>query len=197
MTFDGERNIKLIINIPGFIDKLLVWGLLVYRRIRYGHPFRKIPLSQCKYTIVDPEDYEYLSKYKWHVKEGKNTFYAVRHYYFKGVHKYVRMHREIIKAPDNLFVDHINLNGLDNRKANLRLATKTQNSQNVPKTKRKTSSKYKGVSYQTRDRVWRAKIKINRRDKNLGSFKNEIDAAKAYDRAARKYFGEFARPNFK
>jgi hypothetical protein len=171
--------------------------MLAYRRIRFGYAFRKIPLTKGKYAIVDVDDYKHLSKYKWHVKEGKNTFYAVRHYYFKSVHKHVCMHREIIKAPDNLFVDHINLNGLDNRKANLRLATKTQNSQNVPKTRRKTSSKYKGVSYQTRDRVWRAKIKIKRRDKHLGSFKNEIDAAKAYDRAARKYFGEFARPNFK
>ncbi len=107
------------------------------------------------------------------------------------------MHREIIKAPDNLFVDHINLNGLDNRKANLRLATKIQNSRNTPKMKRKTSSKYKGVSYQKRDRIWRAKIKINRRDKHLGSFRDEIDAAEAYDKAAHKYFGEFARPNFR
>jgi hypothetical protein len=189
---------RLVINIPAFIEKSLVWIRLAYCRIRFGCAFRKIPLSQGKYAIVDPDDYERLSKYKWYALKCEQSFYAARNKYLKyGKKKNVLMHREIINAPDNLFVDHINQNGLDNRKANLRLATKVQNTWNRIKTRRKTSSKYKGVSYQKRDRIWKAKIIINGRNKYLGSFQNEIDAAKAYDGAARKYFGEFARPNFK
>jgi hypothetical protein len=106
------------------------------------------------------------------------------------------MHRLIIKAPDGLVVDHINYNGLDNRKANLRLATLKQNSRHVIRTMNPGSSKYKGVSWYTRDKVWAVKIMVDGKTIRIGYFRNEIEAAKAYDKAAKKYHGEFAALNF-
>ncbi|MHC4566413.1 MAG: 5'-3' exonuclease H3TH domain-containing protein, partial [Planctomycetota bacterium] len=107
------------------------------------------------------------------------------------------MYRQVIKVPDHLFVDHINRNRLDNRKANLRPATAAQNGQNrVKYRKGKYSSKYKGVSRRRSRMPWRATIRVNGRPKHLGSFTSEVRAAKAYDRAAKKYHGEFAVLNF-
>jgi len=101
-----------------------------------------------------------------------------------------------MKAGDGDFCDHINHNGLDNRKANLRLATRSQNAWNRQKAKIKSRSKYKGVSWYNRGKRWSVRIQVNRKQKFLGIFEDEIEAAKAYDRAARKYFGEFAELNF-
>ena len=106
------------------------------------------------------------------------------------------MHRRIMNAPDNLVVDHINYNGLDNRKANLRLATRRQNSLHVIRTMNPGSSKYKGVSWHTYKKRWGAQITTYGKTYHLGYFKDEIQAAKTYDEAARKYHGEFAALNF-
>ena len=92
-------------------------------------------------------------------------------------------------------IDHINHNGIDNRKANLRVATRAQNNRHTKK-RIKSRSKYKGIYFDRRDRVWYARITTNGKTKHLGSFKDEIEAAKAYDEAARKYHGEFAGLNF-
>ena len=101
-----------------------------------------------------------------------------------------------MKAPVGLVVDHINHNGLDNRKANLRIATRAQNSRYSKKTKNKFSSNYKGLYFHRLERRWRVRITENGRTRYVGQFKDEIEAAKAYDRAARKYHGEFASLNF-
>ena len=106
------------------------------------------------------------------------------------------MHRWIMNAPDNLVVDHINYNGLDNRKANLRLATRRQNSLHVIRTMNPGSSKYKGVSWHTHKKRWGAKITTHGKTYHLGYFKNEVEAAKTYDLSARKYHGAFAALNF-
>jgi hypothetical protein len=106
------------------------------------------------------------------------------------------MHREIINAPDDLVVDHINYNGLDNRKANLRLATRRQNSLHVIRTINPGSSKYKGVSWNTNKKRWHVQITTNGKTIRLGYFTDEIEAAKAYDQAAKKYHGDFAALNF-
>jgi hypothetical protein len=106
------------------------------------------------------------------------------------------MHREIIQPKRKLLVDHKNNNGLDNRIDNLRLATRSQNNINSRRNKSKTLSRYVGVSFDSRKRRWYARIYFNNKGLWLGYFDSEIDAARAYDEAAKKYHGEFARLNF-
>jgi hypothetical protein len=172
--------------------------VLLYRRIRYGYPFRRIPLTQQKYAIVDPEDYERLSQYKWHINTGRGTFYAVRCVWVKSERKTksIKMHRELMKIDDELYVDHINGDGLDNRKANLRAATAFQNSWNMKKLRRKCWSRYKGVTWNKRQNRWVAQIMARGKIKFLGCFTDEIEAGRAYDEAAKKFHREFAVTNF-
>ncbi|HCO96461.1 MAG TPA: hypothetical protein DIU00_21395, partial [Phycisphaerales bacterium] len=174
--------------------------VLLYRRLRYGYAFCRIPLTQGKYAIVDPEDYRRLSRHKWYAAGSPGScYYAVRAVMTKnGKRRRLHMHRQILKVPDNMYVDHINRNGLDNRKANLRPATPSQNGQNRAKYANGTySSKYKGVTFQRGKKIpWEAHIQVNHKLISLGSFNDEVRAAKAYDRAARMYHREFAVLNF-
>ena len=187
----SEHIIK--INIPDRLEKIAVIPLLLYRRLRYGYAFRRIPLTQGKYAIVDNDDYFRLNKYKWHTSRGRSTFYAVRDIRTgKNKQKEIIMHREIMKTDDEFYVDHINGNGLDNRKANLRAATALQNSWNCRKTRRKKSSKYKGVSWLKRQKIWQSRIQANGKMIFLGNFKDEKKAAEVYDQAAQKHHKEFA-----
>lgn len=110
-----------------------------------------IPLTQGKFTIVDAEDYNWLSQYKWYASKCKNTFYACR---VEGGTT-IRMHREIMRAPKGLICDHIDHNGLHNRKGNLRLCTNAQNSYNQQPCANGTS-KYKGVSRHKCSGKWSA-----------------------------------------
>lgn len=107
------------------------------------------------------------------------------------------MHHCIFPPPEGMCIDHINNNALDNRKANLRPATPAQNARNRRKMAAKTSSRYKGVSYHAGQKKWCASIRVDGQYKYFGLFNNEVSAAKAYDRAARKYHKEFAVTNFK
>jgi hypothetical protein len=176
----------------------LIFLLLLYRRLRYGYPFRKIPLTQRKFAIVDPDDYQRLAKYKWHLAKSPTGSYAARWHRPKNsnTRKKIWMHRQIINIPKGLVCDHINHNSRDNRKANLRPATISQNLCNRPKTKAKTRSKYKGLEWDKTQKKWKARIQLHGQKIYLGSFNSETNAAKAYDKKARELFGQFAAPNF-
>ena len=175
----------------------MVLLLLLYRRLRYGCAFRKIPLTKGKFAIVDPEDYERLAKYKWFLSESPTSSYAARWQRCRegGLRKKIWMHREVIDIPKHMLCDHINGNGLDNRAANLRTATVSQNLCNRPKTKAKTRSKYKGLEWDKAQKKWKARIQHDGRKIYLGSFSKEIDAARAYDKKAKVLFGQFAHLN--
>lgn len=152
-----------------------------------------IPLSKKMHAIVDDEDYESLVKYNWWTSKGGNGLdYATR--YLKG-NTELQMHREIMNAPKGWEVDHIDGNGLNNQRLNLRVATHENNSRNRLKRK-ESGSKYKGVYWHKRDSRWYAGICVSYKKIHIGSYTIEEDAARAYDAAARHHFGDFARTNF-
>jgi hypothetical protein len=187
-------KISFSIIVPAFIERIVVYFLLRYRKKHYGFAFRKIKLTQGLFAIVDGEDFDELDRYKWHARDNHgNTFYAIRSGERKnGKKRFIQMHRVIMKYKGELVIDHINGNGLDNRRANLRVVTTAQNSYNRRKISRPCSSKYKGVSWVKREGRWQSLIRYKGVKKFLGYFDDEIEAAKRYDEAARIYYGEYA-----
>lgn len=153
---------------------------------------KSIPLTQGKFALVDDEDFEKLNKHKW-------TFQARGYAYRRNPDKekslVLWMHRVIMNPECGMEVDHINGNKLDNRKENLRLATRSQNGHNMPLHKRNTSG-FKGVTFWKRDNNWKSQITVDGKNLHIGYFEDPKDAAKAYDKSAREHFGEFARLNF-
>lgn len=147
---------------------------------------KQIVLSNKDVALVDDQDYEELSRRSWYIS---SSGYACTWLYGKNA----RMHRMIMKAESGLDVDHINHNKLDNRRSNLRLCTRSQNNANRITT---SSTGYKGVTWIKKKNRFAAQIKINGVNKYLGLFKSAVDAAKAYDVAAKKLFGDFAKVNF-
>ena len=156
---------------------------------------KRIPLSKNGYkykgqyfAIVDDEDYEELNKYNWSVLIGKRckNVYAMR-----SVNKYpVKMHIQLLGRKKGLEIDHINGNGLDNRKANLRFVTHAQNQFNST-----NYSGSKGVSFSKQKRRWRSYINIDNRQRFIGYFDNKKDAMLAYNQRALELFGDYARLN--
>ena len=148
---------------------------------------KKIKLSQNKYTIVDDEDYNFLNKYKWSTSKNKNVYYArKRHNNTK-----ITMHRMIMNQDKNKQIDHINGNGLDNRKCNLRICTQSQNLHNARISKRNTSG-YKGISWYKKSKKWLVRISVNGKNKHIGYFIDINEAKNSYIKAAKKYHKEFA-----
>lgn len=148
---------------------------------------KEIKISKEYSALVDDEDYEELSKYKWKISKSKTIIYAVSQIF---------MHRLIMKTDKNESIDHIDHNSLNNTKSNLRIATDSQNRQNSNKQKN-TTSKFKGVYWNKSTNLWQSNIFYDGKQHYLGRYKNEDDAGRAYDVEAKVQFGKFANLNFK
>lgn len=161
-----------------------------------------IPLTQGQKALVDPEDYAWLSQYKWYAhKTTYGTYMAARTYRDEtGKLIFLYMHRAIVAAPEGMVVDHINGDTLDNRRANLRICTRAENNRNMHRfrTRKRAAihSRFKGVYWDKKSKKWMAQIRVNKRNIYLGRYETEQEAAIAYDLAALHYFGDYARPNF-
>jgi hypothetical protein len=154
---------------------------------------RYIPLTQGKYAIVDAGDYEWLSQYKWHaVRDCRTgTYYARR--YEKG--RRVAMHSQIMQPPKGKVTDHMNGNGLDNRRGSLRNCSRLENSRNRRKNRTKAAG-FKGVWQDKKTGKYRARIRFQHKTIYLGTHTTAVEAARAYDHKAIELFGQFARLNF-
>lgn len=159
--------------------------------------------GEGKFALVDNENYYFLNKWNWTAQFVKrnNNYYAIRHEGKRGERKCFMMHRVIMKLTNpKILVDHANGNGLDNRKNNLRKSTYSQNAINCgkPKLNKKQSSTYKGVCYieiKNFNKNWNVRISVNGKRIYIDTYLTEVEAAKAYNKAAKKYHGEFAYLN--
>lgn len=160
---------------------------------------REIPLTRGKIAIVDDEDYEALAVHKWMAKADRNgKFYAVRSVGPRHNRRTVAMHRVVMNAGPDDFVDHRKGETLDNRKGiSLRKCTRAQNQRN--RHARNSKSGYKGVCFIARDglsKPWRSEICVDKSNIHLGYFATDVEAAKAYDAEAVARYGEFVNLNF-
>lgn len=147
----------------------------------------RIPLTHGKFALVDIADFPLIADVKWHAVRSFKKWYAATHSNGRTL-----MHRLLMGKG----VDHVSRNGLDNRRENLRYASKSQNQANraIPSS---NTSGYKGVGfYKGQAKPWKARIRVNRQLLHLGYFANPDDASRAYDQAAVEHFGEFALLNF-
>lgn len=156
----------------------------------------RIPLTRGMEAVIDAEDLHLVSGFSWHFVPAPRTGYARGSRSLDGVREWVPMHRIIISAPDGVEVDHIDGDGLNNRRSNLRLCTHQENLRN-----RRTwgLSRFRGVGFKNdhwRKSKWYARIAVDGRAQCLGHFRTPEEAAIAYDEAAARLFGEFAKFNF-
>jgi|LakMenEpi03Aug12_release.lakeMendotaPanAssembly.Ray.scaffolds.fasta_scaffold591655_1 hypothetical protein len=160
-----------------------------------------LPLTKDKFALVDDDDYYWLSQWNWFAVEIKNTWYA-RRSKKKGIlrsnEKYeIYLHRIVMRCSDIDFViDHLDKNGLNNQKENLRICTKSENNKHTSSHKN-SSSQYLGVSYDKNRNKWSANLMNNGKRILFKRYNTEIEAAKAYDITAKTQFGVYANLNFK
>lgn len=161
---------------------------------------KEIPLTRGLVAQVDDRDYPLLMRLApWHAHKAPRTFYAV-HSYANGhgrgrpVGKLLMHHVIMGRKYGGIDLDHIDGNGLNNQRSNLRWATRSQNKANSAK-QRAGANRFKGVSWLARLQKWQAYISVNGQRLYLGVFIDELDAVRAYDRAAREHFGAFAKCN--
>ncbi len=153
---------------------------------------KQIKLSQGKFALVDDGDYSFLSQWKWCAKEGNNTFYAVRTDCITG--RIIRMHRVLLDVPNGIYADHVDMNGLNNQRLNIRLCTKSQNNCNRG-TQSNNTSGYKGVNWHKKSKLFQVNIAYKNKQIYLGCYKSKHEAAKAYNKKALELHGEFAFQN--
>jgi len=155
---------------------------------------KSIKLTQEKVTSVDFDDFEGLNKHKWTAIRDTNTFYAARHGKVKidGNRNLIYMHRVILNTPKEMKTDHIDGDGLNNQRKNLRICTDSQNAKNRNKQSDNTSG-FKGVSWHKKSKKWRVFIGVNGKQIHLGYFLGKIEAYNVYCNACKKYHGEFSK----
>ena len=151
-----------------------------------------IPMLHGRFAKVDNDMFDAMSEVPWQACFG----YATRQIRESGTKRNIWMHREIINCPSDMEVDHINGDRSDNRRSNLRICNHTQQQGNRWKSKHATTSRFKGVYFCKKLKKFSAYGRQGSKNKRLGTFSNEVEAAKEYDRWASKYFGEFAMLNF-
>jgi len=157
---------------------------------------KEIQLTRGQVALIDDEDFDRANAFKWFALKGKNTFYAARSVPVNGKRNLQYMHKFIMgDNPLKLDIDHRDGDGLNDQKENLRLCTRSENQMNRGPNKNH-SSVYKGVCWHKSTKKWIVHIQIDGKLIYLGLFNNDKYAAKAYDQAAKKYFGEFAYLNF-
>jgi len=152
---------------------------------------KEIKLTQGKIALVDDEDFDRLNQFKWCTLKNGNVFYATRNIRINKKQITIYMQWDILNGK---YIDHIDNNGLNNQRINLRFCTNSQNQMNKRKRKN-TSSIYKGVYFNKRDKKWMSYINIKHKFIFIGYFNLESDAAKSYNQKAIELFGEFARVN--
>lgn len=154
---------------------------------------KKIPLTQGQFALIDDADFKAVNQFKWCAANTRGKFYAVRTE-FTPKRKTLYLHQFLTSR--KFRIDHRDGNGLNNQRHNLRPATIKQNGRGFRRKNSGASSKFRGVSWFEAKQKWEAAIRVSGRKIYLGRFKVEEDAARAYDAAARRYFGDFASPNF-
>lgn len=167
----------------------------VVRPIRIEGNIAYVPLTKGYEAIIDAADVAEVAGFNWHTRISGKTAYATTNSAKceLGRQRPIWMHRVLMRAPDGAEVDHINGDGLDNRKStNLRLATRAENVRNT-RTRKTNTSGAKGVSWNKNERRWRAYITVGREQKHLGWFDDLQAAARAYAVASNLYHGEFGR----
>lgn len=152
----------------------------------------EISVGRSHVALIDVTDYDIVGRYRWHAHRDGRNIYARRRELCDGRMRYQFMHDLILGVAG---VDHIDHDGLNNQRANLRLADHAQNQYNRRAALGSTST-YKGVSWRRDKRKWQAQIMVARRTQHLGYFGDEAQAAHVYDTAAREFFGEYAGVNF-
>jgi len=162
------------------------------RQIRIEGKIAFVPLTKGYTAIIDADDAWLVCGWNWCANVFKNTVYAARGEVTTGKKKTIALHRVITSAPDALHVDHRNGDGLDNRKSNLRLVTRSQNMSNRRVNQNNTSG-FKGVSWNKRKSKWQSQIQQNRSRKRLGYFHTPEEAHAAYCEASARLHGEFGR----
>lgn len=160
---------------------------------------KEIKLTKGFIKLVDDKDFDYLNQWKWCVLivKGSKTFYAKRGLYIKETQEtgVILMHREILRLSNSQTkADHIDHNGLNNQRGNLRIATHSQNVANAS-SRKNSSSKYLGVYWDKIRNKWAVEITKNYKKRYLGHFKTENEAATAYNDAAKVIHGQFANLN--
>lgn len=157
---------------------------------------KKIKLSKNKYALVDDDDFGKFSGFKWHLTNHSNrgfTEYIIRRVRLEdGRRKTIYLHREIMAAPTDKFVDHKNGDGFDNRKQNLRICSPAENNRNQS-LKRNNTSGFKGVDWVELKKKWRARIGVGGKRIMIGYFNSKLEAIEKYCESSKIYHGEFSK----